>query len=249
MRLSLLPTALLLAAPAIAQEDRPVPRIIVSGVGTASTMPDRVAIAYTVHGEGATSDEAVSAVATKRRAIDGGLVRYAAKAEARAAQVMVSEVRGRDCNRYSNPRLSTGECAIIGYTADLNLEVRTSAVKDTGTIVGLIARLGGTNPRADRFFLADDAEARKSATADALATAKRQANAIAQGTGITLGRILSVSDSGGVIRPQDDLIVTTSAPTAPPPPPPPPPPPIALDLTPKPIGTQAHVQLVYAIQP
>lgn len=65
-------------------------------------------------------------------------------------------MRGRDCNRntYGNPRLSTGECAIVGYTANIQMEVRTAAVNEAGTMVSLAGRLGATNPRIDRFFLA-----------------------------------------------------------------------------------------------
>ncbi|QJU57565.1 SIMPL domain-containing protein [Sphingomonas sp. AP4-R1] len=241
--------ALPAAAAAQAAED-PQPRIIVSGAGTASTAPDRVGIGYGVHGEGATSDEAVSAMVAKRKAIDGGLAGFAARPQARASQVTIVEVRGRDCNRntYSNPRLSTGECAIIGYTADLTMDLQTDAVKEAGTIVGLIGRLGGTNPRIERFFLASDADARKRATAEALADAKRQAEAIAAGTDVRLGRLLSASNTGYNGMPAyDEIRLSAHAVSAPPPPPPPPP--IPVDLTPRPIETQVRVQVVYAIAP
>ncbi|WP_293968395.1 SIMPL domain-containing protein [Sphingomonas sp.] len=244
--LFLLPLA---AAPALAAED-PQPRIIVAGTGTASAAPDRVTIAYGVHGEGTTSDEAVSAMVARRKAIETGLGGFTAKAQSRASQVSIAEVRGRDCNRnsYGTPRLSVGECAIIGYTADLTMDVRTDAVKDAGTIVGLIGRLGGSNPRIERFFLADDTDVRRKATAAALADAKQQAEAIAAGTGVRLGRLLSASNNGSNgPGPYDEIMVTAQRVAAPPPPPPPPP--IAVDIMARPIETQVRVQVVYAIQP
>lgn len=241
--------ALPAATAAQAAED-PQPRIIVSGAGTVSTAPDRAGISYNVHGEGTTSDEAVTAMVAKRKAIDGGLASFAAKPQARASQVVIAEVRGRDCNRnnYGTPRLSTGECAIIGYTADLTMDVQTDAVKEAGTIVGLIGRLGGTGPRIERFFLASDTDARKRATAEALADAKRQAEAIAAGTGVQLGRLLSASNTSYNGAPAyDEIRLGARAVAAPPPPPPPPP--IPVDLTPRPIETQVRVQVVYAIAP
>lgn len=238
------------AAAAAQSGDDGQPRIIVAGTGVASVAPDRVSIGYAIHGEGATSDEALTAMVARRKAIDGGLATFAAKPEARASQVNIQEVRGRDCNRapYGGPKLSTGECAIIGYTADLQMEIRTSAVKDAGTIVGLIGRLGGTNPRIERFFLASDLDARKKATAEALADAKQQADAIAAGSGVKLGRLLSASNTSfNGAQPYDEIVLSARAVSAPAPPPPPPP--VAVDITARPIETQVRVQVVYAIQP
>ncbi|WP_174274720.1 SIMPL domain-containing protein, partial [Sphingomonas bacterium] len=171
-----------LAAPAFAADDPP-PRVIVSGSAMVSTPPDRAQIDFTIHGEGATSDEAVTAMVARRQAIDSGLARFGGRADAGASRVAVSEVRAPDCNRqsYGAPRLSTGACAIIGYTADLTIVLRTAAINDVGTIVGLIGRLGGSNPHVDRFFLADDHDAQRRATAAALLNARREAEALAAG--------------------------------------------------------------------
>lgn len=229
-------------------EDQP-PRIIVTSAATISTMPDRAVISFTVHGEGATSDEAVSAMVAKRTAIGSGLAHFAAKPEARTAQVSIAEVRGRDCNRntFGNPRLSTGECAIVGYTADLMMEVRTAAVTEAGTMVSLAGRLGATNPRIDRFFLAEDKAARQRGIVEALAEAKVQAETIARASGASLGRVISVSNlSFNGPGPNDDVIVLAARSSEAPPPPPPP---VAVGLTPRLIETQVRVQVVYAIAP
>jgi uncharacterized protein YggE len=251
MRFALMPALILLPLSAVGAQagDEQIPRIIVAGTGVASVAPDRVAIGYGVHGEGVTSDEALTAMVAKRKAIDGGLVGFAARPQARASQVTIAEVRGRDCNRapYGGPKLSTGECAIIGYTADMTMEIHTDAVKDAGTIVGLIGRLGGANPRIERFFLASDADARKKATAEALADAKRQAEEIAQGAGVRLGRLLSASNTGfNGTQPYDEILLSARTVS---PPAPPPPPPVAVEMSARPIETQVRVQIVYAIQP
>jgi uncharacterized protein YggE len=230
-------------------EDQP-PRIIVTSAATISTMPDRAVISFTVHGEGATSDEAVSAMVAKRTAIESGLTHFAAKPQARTAQVSIAEVRGRDCNRntFGNPRLSTGECVIVGYTADLMMEVRTAAVTEAGTIVSLAGRLGATNPRVDRFLLAEDKAARRRGIVEALGEAKLQAEAIAHASGASLGRVISVSNlSFNGPGPYDDIVLEARSNEAAPPPPPPPP--VAVSLTPRMIETQVRVQVVYAIAP
>lgn len=227
------------------------PRIVVNSAATIPSPPDRAVVSFSVHGEGATSDEAVRAMVAKRDAIEKGLAGVSARPDIRAAQVGIAEVRGRDCNRntYGNPRLSTGECAIIGYTADLQVEVRTAAVNEAGTMVSLAGRLGATNPRIDRYFLAEDKEIRRRGITEAVAEAKLQAEAIARASGVRLGGVLSVSNlSFNGPGPYDEIVVAAARVSAPPPPPPPPPP-VAIGLKPRAIETQVRVQVVYAIQP
>lgn len=241
---------ILIPSAAIAQSDEAHPKIIVTSAATIPSPPDRAVVSFSVHGEGATSDEAVRAMVVKREAIEKGLNGIAAQPDIRAAQVGIAEVRGPSCNRnsYGNPRLSTGECAIVGYTADLQVEIRTAAVNEAGTMVSLAGRLGATNPRIERFFLAEDKEIRRRGIAEALAEAKLQAEAIARASGTKLGGVLSVSNlSFNGPGPYDDIVV--SAQRVGPPPPPPPPPPVAIGLNPRAIETQVRIQVVYAIQP
>lgn len=243
--------SILVPSAAIAQsDDEARPRIVVTSAATIPSPPDRAVVNFSVHGEGVTSDEAVRAMVAKREAIEKGLSGISAQPDIRAAQVGIAEVRGPDCNRnsYGNPRLSTGECAIIGYTADLQMEVRTAAVNEAGTMVSLAGRLGATNPRIDRFFLAEDKEIRRRGIAEALAEAKLQAEAIARASGVKLGSVVSVSNlSFNGPGPYDDIVVMSQRVSAPPPPPSPPP--VAIGLKPRAIETQVRVQVVYAIQP
>lgn len=244
----------LLAAAALAQSapaaDDPGPRIVVSGVATVQTAPDRATIAYTVHGEGASSDEAVAAMVGKRERIDAGLAALRVAVEAGASRVAVTEGRGPDCRQtYGSARLSTGACAIRGYAADLTVTLRTAAVKEVGTMVGLLGRLGASDPRLDGFALAAPGEAQRRAIAAAIVDARAKAEAVAAGTGVRLGRMISASTTGYGYQ---DIVVTASR-VAPPPPPPPPSapmaPPIGVPLAPQPITTQAQVSIVYAVGP
>ena len=243
--------AMLAPGAAIAQTgEEPRPRIVITSAATIPSPPDRAVVSFSIHGEGTTSDEAVRAMVAKRDRIENGLAGIAAGADIRAAQVGIAEVRGRDCKRnvYGNPQLSTGECAIVGYTADLQVEIRTGAVNDAGTMVSLAGRLGATNPRIERFFLAEDKEIRRRGIAEALAEAKLQAEAIASASGVRLGSVLSVSNlSFNGPGPYDEIVATGQHVIAPPPPPPPPP--VAIGLKPRAIETQVKVQVVYAILP
>lgn len=238
-----------LSCPAAASAaDDPSPRIVVGGNGDVLTPPDLATIEYRVVGEGVTSDAAVAAMVAKRTRIAAGLASLDPRLQSRASEVSVAEVRSPDCRRqYGQPQLSTGACAITGYVASLQMSIRTGAVKEAGTAVGLIGRFEGSDPRVNGFELADSSAAQRRSIAAALADARAKAQAVAASSGVVLGRILSVSTTGyGGVQP-DDVIVTASRAAPPAPPPPPPPPPIAVDLTPRPIPTHAQVTVVYAI--
>ena len=239
-------TAALLGTPAAAlAADEPSPRIVVFGTGSVQTPPDRAIVAYGVRGEGTTSDAAVTALVEKRRAIDAGVAALHVAAEVSASRVSVAEVRSPECRQgYNAPQLSTGPCAILGYIAELQVTVRTGAVGQVGTMVGLLGRSGAGNPRLEGFDLTDARVAQGAAIGKALADARAKAQAIAQGTGVPLGRLLSATNTGGY-QADGDIVMTANRIVYTPAPPPPPP--IAVDLTPQPIVTRAQVTVTYAI--
>lgn len=234
------------ATAAAAEEQRP--RVTVTGNATVTTPPDLATVDYRIVGEGPTSDAAVTAMVARRGRIDAGLAALDRRIEPRASEVAVAEVRGPECRQYGGQRLSTGACAILGYTATLQETIRTTAVKQAGTIVGLVGRLEGSDPRIGSFALADPGAAQRRAIAAALVDAKAKAQAIAAGTGVTLGRLVAASTgSYGDGTAQDVVVTGTFYRVAPPAPPPPPP--IAVNLTPKPIETRAQVSVSYEIAP
>lgn len=245
MRIIWLLATTLLAAPAIAA-DEPTPRISVSGTGSVKTPPDLAVVAFSVRGEGTTSDQAVAQLVARRQKISAGLTGFAARNDVKASRVAVNEVRGRDCQQYGPPRLSVSECAVLGYVAELTMELRTADPARAGTIVGLIGRLEGTSPRIERFALANPKDAERRAIGAALVDARGKADAIAQGMNVRLGAVILATNANyGRVFEQDIIVTGSSVPA----PPPPPPPPIAIDLTPQPIETQANVMVTYAIAP
>src|SRR5262249_286598 len=126
----------------------------------------------------------------------------------------VEAVRGNDCKNDDDYdarlRLSTGACVIIGYVAKQDFDVWTTRVNDAGTMVGLAAREGASDPKIDSFLIADRREARRQAIAAALADAKSKAQAIAAGSNATLGGVLSISLDGAAVR-NDEIVVTGSS--------------------------------------
>ncbi|MGN6376293.1 MAG: SIMPL domain-containing protein [Sphingomonas sp.] len=225
------------------------PTIRVLGTGEVQTPPDVATMRFSVRGERQTPDDATRALVAKQKTIVAGLGDLAhGQVEVQTGNVEMNVARAGDCqlNRYgSGASLSQGPCAIIGYVATLSTTVRLKDIKLVGTAAALAAQRGAEDAAVSGFDLVADTDARRRATAAALADAKQQAEAIASGSGEHLGRLLSVQDEQASGSPPPDIRVTALV--AVPAPPPPPPPPPGVTLTPAPIDTSARLIVTYAI--
>lgn len=242
------------AAPTLAQTPPPPPsQILVSASGTARTPPDMVTVGFTLRGEGTTSDEAAAKLRDAAKAMTAGVNGLLHDAgDYRTANLGITQVRSRDCdaNNYGQQRLSTGPCAIIGYIALLPVSIDTPRVKDAGTLISVIGRLGGQDAAVQRFWLRDETAARTRATQAALTDAHDQAALIAAGAGGKLGPLMRVQDADYREISLDMAAAPRSVdPLGAPPPPPPPPPqaPVRIDLAPDTIRTTVRLMAAYGI--
>lgn len=236
-----------LAAPQAGFQLLPVPsRLDVSGYGEVKYMPDVATITYTIRGEGPTSDEAVRAMTASAARIDAAVHSVDAAAEPKTSEIRIAVVRSTDCKEqdYGPPQLSTGACAISGYVATQSVTLRTLAVKDSGTLVGLVGRAGGLNPRIESFTMRDSRPQQQQAIAAALADAASKAAAIATASHVQLGPILHI-ESG----PRNDAqqVVLSGIPVVRAPSPPPPPPPVPVNVVPELLTTNSYVTVTYSI--
>lgn len=219
------------------------PRIVVDGSGSVKTAPNLARLSYNVHGEGRTSDEAVSGLVAKAAAIENALRSMDPSLDLHSESVRVETVRGNDCkeDRYDERAVvSTGACAIQGYVATQDFNVRTFQVAGAGTMVGFAARRGASDPRIRDFDISDTRAAKRQAITAALTEARTKAQAIADASGARLGEIISVSLDGALGQ---DIIVTGSRmPSAPERDEP-----ITITITPEPVETTARVTVTYAI--
>lgn len=221
-----------------------ISKIVVEGAGSVKTPPNVATISYDVQGEGASSDRATEALVSKSAAVEDALRSVDPALELRSAKVSVQAVRGGKCqdDEYDErPRLSVGDCAIVGYIAKQDFEVRTLRVVDAGTMVGLAGREGAAQPKIDDFGLVDQADARRQAIAAALADAKSKAEAIVAGTNARLGEVISISLDGA--RENEMVVVTGSrrrrdiTANAP----------VSVKVAPGPVYTTAQVTVSYSI--
>lgn len=231
-----------------AQQVERAPSIQVVGTATVSTKPDVANLIYWVTGEGRTADEASISLATKQKAIVAGLARLLGDGtQLSSGEVSVIETRSPQCDAAGNPnnrpRLSQGACEVSGYIATLQGTGRTRAVEKAGTAAGLAARLGARDARVQSFQLSNSVEAQRQATAAAIANAREKAQAMAAGAGVRLGALIGLNDqfSPGESRvAARDISSFPEAPAS-----------LAqaveINVSPRPIDTQARVFAQFAI--
>lgn len=225
----------------------PQPRIEITGFGEVKTMPDVATISYTIRGEGTSSDDAVHAMTASEARIQAALRAIDPAAEPLTSEVHVAAVKSDDCKDqpYGNPQLSTGVCAIVGYVATQSVTLRSTSVKDAGTMVGLVSRAGGINPRISGFSVLDTHPAQAQAIAAALADAAAKASAIAAASHVQLGQILNINS--GPRTDAQEIVLRGTRVNSLAVPAPPPPPPVVVNVQPEPLTTTSYITVTYAI--
>lgn len=221
------------------------PRLEITGYGEVKYMPDVATISYTIRGEGPTSDDAVRAMTQSGARIEAALTAVDRAAEPHTTEVRIAVVKSNDCKEqpYGNPQMSVGECAIQGYVATQSVMLKTSAVKDAGTMVGLVGRTGGLSPRIDGFTVRDSRPQQQQAMVAAVADAQAKAVAMAAASHVRLGPIMNIS-SGPRTDAQQIVLRGTLVEA---PPPPPPPPPVPVKMVPEALTTTSYISVTYEI--
>ncbi|MCI5076803.1 SIMPL domain-containing protein [Oricola sp.] len=191
----------LVAQPALAEDSRPTPHIVVTGEGTASITPDTAILTLSV----------VREADTARAALDAN---SAAMADVLAA-MQEEGVAERDLQtsnfsiepKYVYPQSSSNgdrePPRIVGYAVHNTLTVRIRNLDRLGAVLDTSVSLG-VNQGGNIVFSNDDpseavTEARVAAMKDAMARAKTLTDA----AGIGLGKVLEISESsqGGAPEP------------------------------------------------
>jgi len=191
--------AAMLAVPALAKAAEPAqsPRIIVSGEGQAAVAPDLAILSLSVMREAKTAREALDA-------------NNAAMAEVIAA-VKLFGIADRDLQtasvqinpryNYSNKPDGSQTAELVAYQVTNSLTVRIRDIVKTGEVLDKAVSLG-VNQGGSIVFANDDPsavidEARRKAVSNAMAKART----LSEAAGVSLGRVLEISDQTYSPRP------------------------------------------------
>ncbi|MBT9244380.1 SIMPL domain-containing protein [Gemmobacter fulvus] len=198
-------TALGLAGAGMAVAADPAPQITVTGEGQVNGAPDLATISLGVTTEGATAAEAMAANSAELARVMGNLTMagIAAK-DVQTTGLSINPNWQNDSSGATAPR-------IAGYIASNMLTVRVRALEGLGSVLDAAVKDGANTLNGVEFGLADPAPAMDEARKRAVADARGRATLLAEAAGVTLGKIVSISESGGYQPPMPMMRMAADA--------------------------------------
>lgn len=194
MSLPLLPLALAaaMAFPAIASaaDSAKQPRIVVTGEGEAAIAPDMAILSLSVMREAKTAREALDANNDAMAAVIAAMKGF----EVADRDLQTAGIQINPRYNYTNKPDGSQEAELVAYQVTNTLSVRVRDLGKTGEILDKAVSLGVNQGGGITFTNENPAatvtEARKKAVADAIAKAKTLADA----AGVSVGRVLEITD-------------------------------------------------------
>lgn len=180
------------AAPALAQDGE----ITVMGEGEVAAAPDMAVVDMGVTREAETAQQAMQAVGAAMSSV--------------LMQLREQGLEDRDIQtsgltlapRWSRNRSpEDNEPEIVGFVASNMVTVRLRDLDLLGPVLSLVVEDGANRLGGLRFTVADPKPLMDEARRRAVADARRRAGVLAEAAGVTLGPLVSISESGGPGRP------------------------------------------------
>ncbi len=181
-----------LAFPAMASAADPgkTPRIVVSGEGESALKPDIALLSLSVMREAKTARAALDANNDAMAAVIAAM--KAAGIAERDLQTAGIQINPR--YNYTNKADGSQEAELVAYQVTNTLSVRVRDIDKTGDILDKAVTLGVNQGGGISFTNENPAtvvtEARKKAVADAIAKAKT----LAEAAGVSVGKVLEITD-------------------------------------------------------
>lgn len=185
-----LAAAIAFPAMASAADSLPPPRIIVSGEGQSTVAPDLALLTLSVMREANTARAALDANNDAMAAVIAAM--KSAGIKDRDLQTAGIQINPR--YNYTNKPDGSQEAELVAYQVTNTLSVRIRDIDKTGEILDKAVSLG-VNQGGGISFSNEDSkaavtEARRKAVADAMAKAKT----LAEAAGVSIGRVLEITD-------------------------------------------------------
>ena len=167
--------------------------ITVSGTGDVIATPDIATFSFTVQEEAATVAEAQKTANSKMDAI----LAYVKKSGIEDKDVKTSSYNIYPRYEYTGGTMySSGKQVLAAYVVSQTVEVKVRKLEDAGKVLSGIGEYGATNVSGLSFGIDKQTEVDRQARDKAIADAREQAEVLARSLGVSLGRIVSFSESG-----------------------------------------------------
>jgi uncharacterized protein YggE len=159
--------------------------ITVTGTGVVTTTPDRANFSFGVQTERDKAAAAMAATAARLQKVIDTL---------KGKGVQPSEIQ----TQYISISQHWEVGSVVGYIASNSVVARIRDLSRAGILIDAAVDAGANSVNGPSFYRADSQELAKTALRAAVADARAKARAIAAASGVSLGRVLAVIESGAV---------------------------------------------------
>lgn len=194
--IALLGASMLRAGGVSAQDATPVPAtagistVSVNGTGSVTVTPDAASISIGVNVVNANLAEAQSLATTQMNEVIAALTAAGiAEEDIQTSNYSVNVIQEYDTNGYP--------ARVSGYQINNQLNVMVREIDELGGILESAVAAGANSIYGVNFVVTDSTGPAKQARTAAVADATRKATEIAEATGMTLGRVITVNESYG----------------------------------------------------
>ena len=184
---------------ALAGENTPFPKILVSGQGSVDIAPDMAILSLTVTRE---ADTARGALDANSAAMNKVLAAMKAEGiDARDLQTSGFSIHPRYSRPQPKPSGERERPIINGYTVRNSLNVRVRDINNVGAVLDKSVTLGVNEGGNISFSNADPSAAIEQARIKAVKQAIAKANTLATAAGVKTGKLLEISEQSFNPRP------------------------------------------------
>lgn len=167
------------------------PTVRANGEATVNIRPDQVRVDIGV----VTQAQTAAAAAGQNAKQTTDVITTLKKVLAGSAEIQTSGYSVQPNYRHSR---DGSPPTIVGYTATNMVQVKSAGVATVGKVIDAATSAGANNIQGIQFTLKDEQAARGEALKEAARNARANAEAIAAGLGMKVGRIVNLSDGDPV---------------------------------------------------
>ena len=160
--------------------------VTASGAGTSQAAPDTAEMSF---GVTTTSPNAKTALDEASRGAEQ--IATALKKQGIAGE----DIQTQDVSVYPQSVDQDGKPVITGYQASLSVQVKVRDISKLGEVISAANAAGANDISGPSFTIDDPAPARAKAIDEAVADARKSAEAMAEAAGKSVGEVLSMSSS------------------------------------------------------
>lgn len=161
--------------------------ITVQGTGTVTSVPDRAQLSFGVESQGDTARAALAANGAEMRRVLSALKAAGAK-DVKTQYVSLSP-------RYGD------EMTVLGYVATNNVSATVEQIAKAGAVIDAAVEAGANQVSGPSLSLDDQDALYRDALKAAVDDARARAEALASAANISLGRVKTIVEGGGVSQP------------------------------------------------